>query len=402
VTRDITERRQAEKEKVELLESLNRSRKMEALGTLAGGVAHDLNNVLAGIVSYPDLLLMDIPADSPLKQPIETMRDSGQKAAAIVQDLLTLARRGVTVAEPVDLNEVVRKYLSSPEFERLQSFHPMVRVETRLSPELWPILGAPFHLFKALMNLVSNAAEAMPDGGRMTIATENRHLERPIQGYTKIPAGDYTVLRVADAGIGISPEDVNRVFEPFYTKKKMGRSGTGLGMAVVWGTVQDHNGFIDIESSIGRGTTLSLYLAATDEHPKNAGGPDVTEAYRGRGESVLVVDDVREQREVALRILEQLGYSPLAVGSGEEAVALLEKRAVDLLLLDMIMDPGIDGLETYKRILKCHPHQQAIITSGFAETERVIEARRLGAGGYLKKPYTVKNLGAAIQSVLAR
>jgi PAS domain S-box-containing protein len=400
--RDITDRLRAQKEKEELLESLSRSRKMEALGTLAGGVAHDLNNVLSGIVSYPDLLLMDMPDDSPLRQPIETMRNSGKKAAAIVQDLLTLARRNVSVCEVTNLNELVREYLSSPEFKRLKSYHPLVEMDIRLAPNLSHILGSTLHLFKSLMNLVSNAAEAMPEGGRLTISTENCHFDKPFIGYTKIPEGDYSLLKVSDTGIGISSEDINRIFEPFYSKKKMGRSGTGLGMAVVWGTVQDHNAFIDIESASGRGTVIALYLPVTDGVIANATEPTAIEDHRGAGESVLVVDDVKEQREVATRILEQLGYRALSASCGEEAVIYLEKNSVDLMLLDMIMDPGIDGLQTYKQILKHHPYQRAIITSGYAETKRVKEAQRLGAGGYLKKPYTVENLGKAIRNELRR
>lgn len=400
VTRNITERRRAQSEKEELQESLNRSRKMEALGTLAGGVAHDLNNVLSGIVSYPDLLLMDLPPESTLRQPIETMRTSGMKAAAIVQDLLTLARRGVTVTEAVDLNEIITEYLASPEFEKLQSFHPLVLVDAMLAPDLLPTLGSPVHLSKTVMNLVSNASEAMPDGGSLIVSTENCFLEKPLHGYTNVPAGEYAVLTVSDTGVGICAEDINRIFEPFYTKKKMGRSGTGLGMAVVWGTAQDHNGFIDIESTIDQGTVLKLYLPITDQACTDATEPAAVETFKGGGESVLVIDDVMEQREVATRILKQLGYKPISASSGEEAVAFMEINTVDLLLLDMIMDPGIDGLETFKRILDFHPHQQALITSGFAETERVKEARQIGVGGYLRKPYTVQNLGVSIQQVL--
>ena len=178
VTRDITERRRADKEKQALLESLSRSKKMEALGTLAGGVAHDLNNVLSGIVSYPDLMLLDLPDDSPLRRPIEVIRESGKKAAAIVQDLLTLARRGVQAEEIVNLNDLIGEYLISLEYQRLKSFHPLIEVETRLEPELLNIVGSSVHLSKTLMNLISNAAEAMPHGGKIIIATENRYLDR--------------------------------------------------------------------------------------------------------------------------------------------------------------------------------------------------------------------------------
>jgi PAS domain S-box-containing protein len=401
MARDITERRKAEREKRELLESLARSRKMEDLGTLAGGVAHDLNNVLSGIVSYPDLLLLDLPQDSPLRRPIEVIRESGKKAAAIVQDLLTLARRGVPTVDVVNLNDLVGEYLVSPEYQRLRSFHPRIEVETRLQSELLNMMGSSIHLAKTLMNLVSNAAEAMPDGGKIIIATENRYLDRSLKG-KEVREGDYAVLRVSDSGVGIPTEDLHRIFEPFFTKKKMGRSGTGLGMAVVWGTVQDHHGYIDVQSAEGRGTVITVFLPATRKESLKPAPQSSLETFKGAGQTVLVVDDMKEQREIAAQIIEQLGYVAKSAESGEQAVELLKHERADLLILDMIMDPGIDGLETYHQVKKLHPCQKAIITSGYAETERVKIAQRLGVGGYLKKPYTVHNLACAIKSELNR
>jgi PAS domain S-box-containing protein len=401
MTRDISERRKADKEKRELLESLARSKKMEALGTLAGGVAHDLNNVLSGIISYPDLLLMDLPEDSHLRRPIEVIRESGKRAAAIVQDLLTLARRGVATFEVVNLNDVVGEYLISPEYQRLRSMHPRVEIESRLDPELLNIMGSPIHLSKTIMNLVSNAAEAMPSGGTILIATEKRHLDRALKG-KDMQEGDYSVLRVVDSGMGISAEDLQRIFEPFFTKKKMGRSGTGLGMAVVWGTVQDHHGHIDVQSVEGRGTDITVYLPATRNELLKPEPVNSLNSFRGAGEMVLIVDDMKEQREIAMKIIEGLGYAAKSADSGEQAVELLKREKADLLILDMIMDPGIDGLETYHRVKQLHPHQKAIITSGYAETERIQIAQQLGAGSYLKKPYTVHNLALAIKSELNR
>jgi PAS domain S-box-containing protein len=402
VTRDITERRRISKEREELLTSLERSKKMEALGTLAGGVAHDLNNVLSGIVSYPDLLLMDLPPDSPLKRRIEIIRESGKKAAAIVQDLLTLARRGVAVAERVNLNELINEYLLSPEFNRLMSFHPNVDVACSLPPDTMNVMGSPIHLSKTIMNLVSNAAEAMPTGGRVLVATRNQYLETPLRGHTEIRKGDYVVLEVSDSGIGIAPEDLQRIFEPFYTKKKMGRSGTGLGMAVVWGTVQDHFGYIDVQSRQGVGTAITIYLPSCGRTADRRPEAQAAEDWHGAGETILVVDDAKEQREIAVEILKELGYEPKALPSGEEAVALLEREKIDLLILDMIMDPGIDGLETFRRVIQRHPGQKAIIASGFAETDRVKAAQSIGAGAYIRKPYTVDVLARAIKSELKR
>ncbi|MGD9161241.1 MAG: PAS domain-containing protein, partial [Desulfobacteraceae bacterium] len=235
---DITELESAEKQKKKLEKQLQRGQKMETLGTLAGGVAHDLNNVLSGIVSYPDLLLMNIPDDSPLKKPILAIKKSGEKAAAIVQDLLTLARRGVVSMEVLNLNNVILEYLESLEHAKLRSFHAGVDIEVNLGSDLLNITGSPVHLSKVVMNLISNAAEAMPDGGIASITTENRYVDTPIAGYDRVEEGDYVVLTIKDTGTGISPEDIDQIFEPFYTKKIMGRSGTGLGMSVIWGTVK--------------------------------------------------------------------------------------------------------------------------------------------------------------------
>ena len=403
VARDIRERKKVAAEKQRLEGQLQRAQKMEAIGTLAGGVAHDLNNILSGIVSYPDLLLMQLPQDSALRKPVQTIRDSGQKAAAIVQDLLTLARRGVAGVKVVNLNRIVSEYLESPEFEKLKSFHPDVRVDVDLAPGLLNIMASPVHLAKALMNLVSNAAEAMPQGGAARITTENRYVDQPISGYDRVEEGDYAVLRVSDTGVGISVEERERIFEPFYSKKVLGRSGTGLGMAVVWGTVKDLRGYIDIQSIVGQGTTFALYFPVTREPAAmEADAHQGLEAYHGRGETILVIDDVETQREIATLMLTQLGYAPCAVDSGEAAVRYVRNHRIDLLVLDMIMRPGIDGLDTYREILKVNPGQRAIIASGFSETARVKEAQRLGAGRYLRKPYTVERLGEAVRQELDR
>ena len=401
--KEIQERQRTDKEKRELEERLSRSQKMEALGLLAGGVAHDLNNVLSGIVSYPDLLLMDLNEDDPLRKPIATIKDSGQKAAAIVQDLLTLARRGVTNTEILNFNDdILYEYLRSPEHEKLKTYYPHIHIDTYLEPDLMNIKGSPVHLRKTLMNLVSNAAEAQPNDGKVAIYTRNQYIDRPVKGYDNVQEGDYIVLKIEDNGAGIAHEDLNKIFEPFYTKKIMGRSGTGLGMAVVWGTVQDHHGYIHVESSEGKGTTIELYFPITREGIKKEEALVPVEDYRGSGELILVVDDVKEQREIATHILTKLGYSVTSVSSGVEAIEYIKQNIVDMVVLDMIMDPGIDGLDTYKEIIKISSGQKAIIASGFAENERVKEAQRIGAGQYIKKPYTLEKIGLAIKHELSR
>ncbi|MBW1670798.1 MAG: response regulator [Deltaproteobacteria bacterium] len=398
--RDITELKQAEKKKKRLEKQLSQAQKMEILGTLAGKVAHDLNNVLSGIVSYPDLLLMQIPDDSPLRKSLLTIKESGNRASAIVQDLLTLTRRGVSVKEVVNLNEIINEYQKSPEYEQLRLFHPHIEIETKLETELLNITGSPIHLSKTIMNLISNAGEAIYEAGKITISTENRYIDRPVSGYEYVKEGNYVALIVSDTGVGISDEDIGKIFEPFYTEKKMGRSGTGLGMVVVWDTLKDHNGYIDIQSTHGNGTKFILYFPTTSRKSAENDTAFSIQNYLSKGESILVVDDVKQQREITSTILKELGYTVATVSSGEKAVEYLINNSVDLLVLDMIMEPGIDGLVTYKQILKLHPRQKAIITSGFSETRRVKKAQELGVGQYIKKPYTLEKIGIAIRNEL--
>jgi len=395
IVNDVTEQNRLEAQ-------LQRAQKMEAIGVLAGGVAHDLNNILSGLVSYPELLLLDIEESSPLRKPIQTIQKSGERAAAIVQDLLIMARRGTPITEVVNLNHIILEYLETPEHGKLLSFHPDVQIEADLDPKLLNILGSTAHLTKAMMNLVSNAAEAMPRGGKISVSTQNMYIDKPIKGYDDVNEGDYVVLTVTDRGTGMSPEDMDRIFEPFYTKKVMGRSGTGLGLAVLWGTVKDHGGHIDVRSTEDRGTTFMIYFPVSREEVPKIDPSFSIGDYRGGGKTVLVVDDVPVQREIATSILAKLGYSVDAVASGEEAVSHLHDGSADLIVLDMIMDPGIDGLETYKRILELHPGQKAIITSGFSETDNVKKVQALGAGPYIKKPYTLERIGRAVRDELRK
>ncbi len=397
---DITELKHAELEKRDLEARLQRAQKMEAIGTLAGGVAHDLNNILSGIVSYPELLLMDIPLDSPQRKPILTIQKSGERAAAIVQDLLTLARRGVVTTDVVNLNTIISDYLKSPEYENLKIYHPNVHVKIDFETNLLNILGSSVHLSKTVMNLVTNALEAIPDTGEIIISTENRYLDKSLNGYDKVKEGDYITLSVCDTGIGIPTEDLERIFEPFYTKKVMGKSGTGLGMAVVWGTVKDHNGYIDLKSTEGQGTKFTLYFPVVRKELAMDKPISSIQDIMGKGESILVVDDVEAQREIASDMLIKLGYSVVTVSSGEEAVHYMKNNSADLLVLDMIMEPGIDGLDTYKQILEINPDQKAIITSGYSETNRVREAQKLGATSYVKKPYLLEKIGKVIKTEL--
>jgi PAS domain S-box-containing protein len=402
IGRDITDRKRVEEEKRRLEERLQRAEKMEALGTLAGGVAHDLNNVLGVLSGYSELLLMEIPEGNRSRGHVEKILQSTEKGAAIIQDLLTLARRGVAVSDVINLNSIVSGFLKTPVFEKIKDYHPRVTFKTECDKNLLNITGSPLHLEKTLMNLVSNAAESISGEGTVTIRTESRYLDKPLRGYDEIKEGNYTVMTVSDTGMGIPAENKEKIFEPFYTKKTMGRSGTGLGLAIVWGTVKDHNGYIDVQTEVGQGTTFTLYFPVTSEELMAPQQKETVDRYMGKGESVLVVDDIAEQRDIAARLITQLGYEVHVVSSGEEAVKYLRGNRADILVLDMIMAPGIDGLETYQRVLKINPKQKAILVSGFSETDRVKEAQKLGAGAYVKKPYVMEKIGVAIRDELNR
>jgi CheY-like chemotaxis protein len=374
---------------------------METLGNLAGGVAHDLNNILGILVGYSELLSDEIDENSPLRKHVQTIMNSGERAAAVVQDLLTLARRGVVIRQTANLNRIVHDQLKTPELLELTLSHPRIRIKPNCDEDLLNIKGSTVHISATLTNLVINAAEAMPGGGVIRIWTENRHIDRPLSGYEEVQKGDYAVLSVSDMGSGISPEDLKHIFEPFYTRKVMGRSGSGLGLSVVWGTMKDHDGYIDVTTERGKGTTFTLYFPVTPDKFIREEKIPVSE-YLGKCETILVVDDEVGQRELATRMLTKLNYKATSVSNGEEAVEYLKQHDADLVVLDMIMDPGIDGYETYRRIMELKKKQKAILVSGFTETERVRMARELGAGAFLKKPFLQERLGLAVKKELDR
>lgn len=400
---EIEERKWAQKERLRLESELIRGEKMELLGRLAGGVAHDLNNVLSGIVSYPDLLLHRLAPDSDMRGPLQNIRRAGTRAAVIVQDLLTLARRGITTRENVQLNDTVNAHLQSPEFINLQKTYPDVAIETRLCPTLQSMSGSPVHLEKAIMNLLVNSFEAIENQGTIVIGTENRYVDTPIKGYDTTVPGNYVVFSISDTGMGIPQDKLAKIFEPFYTSKIMGRSGTGLGMTVVWGTVKDHEGYLDVKSVPDSGTTITIFFPALAQNMelKSQLKSMTREMQHGRGETILLVDDDAEQRSLGENILTIMGYRVETAGSGEEAIAFLKTNAAELVLLDMIMTPGMDGLDTFQQILSIKPEQKVIIVSGYSETDRIKKALDLGVRSYVKKPYGLEELSIMVQNVLA-
>ena len=394
IFRDITKRKQLESQ-------LLQAQKMEVIGNLAAGIAHDLNNILSGLVSYPDLLLLEIPQHDPLYQKIQVIQRSGKKAAVIVQDLLALARRGMAIDEIYNINTIISEYLESIEFQTIKERHPNTHIITDLPDNIFLVKGSSIHLSKVIMNILSNGLEAMPAGGDIIISTTNVYIDTDFDGYETIPEGEYVCISVSDSGVGIPADDLKRIFEPFYTKKSLHLSGTGLGMTIVWATIKDHNGYIDVQSEEGRGTTFQFYLPTTREDVRAQQRRIVLHDYLG-SEAILIVDDVPEQLDIAKNMLSKLGYTVHTAGSGEKALKYIKQHPVDLVILDMIMPNGLDGLETYQEMIQLFPDQKAIISSGFIESERVKKLLHLGAGDYVQKPYTLEKLGMAVRGELDR
>jgi PAS domain S-box-containing protein len=394
IFRDITYRKRLEHQ-------LMQAQKMEVIGNLAAGIAHDLNNILSGLVSYPDILLLEIPKDDPMYKKIQLIQRSGKKAAVIVQDLLTLARLGVTIDEICNLNNIIAEYLESFEFQSIKKRHHHTAIHTDLQDNLLNVKGSAVHLSKVIMNLLNNGLEAMPAGGDISISTSNMYVDTYLEGFEHIPEGEYVRVSVSDSGVGIPESDLKQIFEPFYTKKSMHLSGTGLGMTIVWATIKDHKGYIDIQSTEGRGTTFKLYLPTTREDILAQQRRLVLDDYLG-SETILIIDDIQEQLDIAKNMLTKLGYTVHSATSGEKALTTINRQPVDLVILDMIMPEGLDGLETYQEIIKLYPHQKAIITSGFSESDRVKKLLQLGVGAYVQKPYTLEKLGIAVRRELER
>lgn len=399
IARDTTEKKRVQQETEKLREQLRRAQKFEALGTLAGSVAHDLNNILSGIVGYPELLLKRLPADSELKGALEAIHDSGKRAATIVADLLTIARSAASTREVHDLNELIREISISPEFKKINSEHPQVSYSHLLNADQATIFCSPVHIKKCLMNLVVNGMEAISGSGHVTITTTTISIPDKQNDYSDLEPGNYVRLKVQDTGAGI-PENVREhIFEPFVSRKEMGRSGTGLGLTVVWNTVLDHEGRITIDSS-SAGSTFTLLFPIRAVNPESRPRENQSRDYTGNNDRILVIDDEPVLRDIAAEMLTELGYTVETVSSGEEAIQYIRKQQVDLLLIDMLMGSGMNGRQTYEEIIKICPDIKAVIASGFSESDEVKKAIKLGAEGFIQKPYTLDQLGMVVKNAL--
>ncbi|MFN2353122.1 MAG: response regulator [Desulfopila sp.] len=403
IIRDISDQIKREKEKLALQKKLSKASKLNALGMMAGSVAHDLNNILTAIVSYPDLMLARMEPSNPYYIDIQKIQAAGKHAAAIVSDLVSITRSGECTTTVSDLNEVISDHLTSIEHsERLQSF-PEIAVKTDLQKGLRHIECAPQQINKLLLNLIGNSLEAIQKNGTIRITTRSTKLSKAIQNdAVDLHPGDYVKLTVADNGPGISCKNIDKIFDPFFSTKKKEKSGTGLGLSIVWNCVQDHKGWIEVKK-LDPGLAFEIYFPATDKpRPKSpkSQGSDVNGSPTAHDKTILVVDDQPEQNMVMERMLDTLGYQATSVESGEKAIGYLEDNTVDLVLLDMLMGDGLNGRQTYEEILKIQPALKAVVVSGYSQKEEIENCRQLGISTFLDKPITIPILKEAIENVL--
>ncbi|UCC79679.1 MAG: PAS domain S-box protein [Candidatus Zixiibacteriota bacterium] len=375
-----------------LRELESRAQRLETAGQIAGQVAHDFNNLLAPLITYPEFVRRDLSKNHPALPYLKDIEKAAHKIADINQQLLTLGRRGHYNLVPLNLNDVIGETLNE-----LKPFPNTLVIETELAGDLLNIKAGRAQIHRVLSNMINNARDATQDIGRIVIKTENFYAENVAVAYGRVPRGEYVKLTISDTGHGISEGIIQKIFDPFFTTKTADKKrGSGLGLSVVDSVVKDHFGFLDLRSKVGEGTSFFFYFPITRENIDDR----VSGQIMGGNESVLVVDDDDIQRKVSLKILASLGYTVTTVESGEKALELLRQKPHDLLFLDMIMTPGIDGTETLRQALEINPLQKAIIISGFAETERVQEALKLGAGAFIRKPITIKKMAAAIRKEL--
>jgi PAS domain S-box-containing protein len=385
---DVTDRKRME-------EQLLRAQRLEAAGRIAGQVAHDFNNLLGPMTAYPELIKMRLPAGHSAASFCDAMLDAAQQMADINEDMMALARRGHFQQETVDLNGLVSQVV-----RQMGDRTGGIDVRLDFGSDVMLTIGSRSQLSRIVLNLLSNAIDAMHGSGTLTITTRNRYIDSPIGQYNRVEVGEYVEVAVSDTGSGIAEEIRDRIFDAFFTTKTTEkRRGCGLGLSVVQTIVEDHMGYIDLETVVGRGTTFRVYLPV---HREATNGAEVRASLVGGSERVLVVDDDPSQREVVKTMLSTLGYGVETAASGDEAVAFLRSHSVELVMLDMVMPPGMDGLSTYRQILMLRPDQRAIVMSGFALSDRMEAMQGLGAGAFLRKPLTIGKLAQAVRLELDR
>jgi PAS domain S-box-containing protein len=375
---------------------LRQSQKMEAIGTLAGGVAHDFNNMLTSIIGFSHLLGQELESDSPLKEFVDEIRKAADRAASLTRQLLTFSRRQVLNPVVLDLNSVVQNL--SGMFRRL--IGEDIEFEIVLGKKLACVKVDPSQIEQAIVNLVINARDAMPRGGRLTIATSNAEIPAEPGQPPQTADGSCVVLAVSDTGTGMDAETRARIFEPFFTTKPIGK-GTGLGLSTVYGLVQQSGGDISVSSELGRGTTFRISLPRTGEQASEAEAPSTEKDAADGSEVVLLVDDEEAVRSLARRILKAKGYNVLEAGSGEDALERARKHPgrIDLLLTDVVM-PGRSGPEIAQVLSRERPDLKVLYVSGYTHDDTLTRGLLESGVSFLQKPFGFEILARRVRDVL--
>lgn len=395
-TNDITEYKRAEAERVALQAQLLQAQKMESVGRLAGGVAHDFNNLLTAISGYAEMASTALDGNPAARQDLEEVMRSAERARNLTRQLLAFSRRQELQMRPVDLNVVVTDLARM--LRRL--IGEDIELELALAPGPAPVRADVSQIEQVLANLSVNARDAMPSGGRIVISTTNLDLDADAAAERGLTPGRYVRLVVADNGQGMTDGVKTHLFEPFFTTKEAGK-GTGLGLATVYGIVKQHGGEVSVDSDVGKGTAVSVYLPALGREPIDDARPGADQAARGGREVILLAEDEEVVREITRRVLERLGYRVLEAADGEQALQLVADGAVvpDLLITDLVM-PRMGGLELAHRLRDSVPGLRVLYTSGYTEETRALSDATASGDSYLPKPYTAAALGTRVRAIL--
>jgi PAS domain S-box-containing protein len=394
---DITDRKRAEKERKKLQAQLIQAQKMEAIGTLAGGIAHNFNNILMGVQGRTSLMMMDKDPSDPDYEHLKGIEEYVENAVELTRDLLGFARGGKYEVKPTDLNALIKH-----ENEMFGRTKKEIQIHDKYKKDLWVVEVDQGQIQQALLNLYVNAWQAMPDGGDLYIQTENIILDKEYIKPFEIIPGRYVKVSVTDTGVGMDAATREKIFDPFFSTKKTGL-GYGLGLASLYGIIKNHGGFINVYSEKGEGTTFNIYLPASEKVTVGKiPRPDLHKIQYGRG-TVLLVDDEKLVLQVGQAMLEKLGYRTLTAGSGKEALDLYEhqKDEIDLVILDMIM-PGMGGRETYERLKAIGGAAMVLLSSGYSINRQAQEILDRGCNRFIQKPFAIEELSRKVREALDR
>ncbi|MBA7616869.1 Sensor histidine kinase RcsC [subsurface metagenome] len=395
---EAAERKRAEESLRASEDRLLQAQKMEAIGRLAGGIAHDFNNLLTIIIGYSDLLLSQQSSGDSIEENVKQIKNSAERATSLTQQLLAFSRKQIFQTEVVNLNRLIESIQNM--LKRLIGEN--IDLSTRLDSDLGRIRADPGQIEQIIMNLVVNARDAMPNGGKLTIETRNVYLaEREDLQHPETIAGNYALLAIHDTGHGIDKNVKAHIFEPFYTTKELGK-GTGLGLSTVYGIVKQSGGSIDVHSELNKGTIFEIYLPVIDETDEKRNGAFINGETRGGSESIFVVEDEEILRKMTCTILKKLGYTTFEAESGSSAIDIFEKKGtggIDLLITDVIM-PEMSGRELSEKLLLENPGLKVLFMSGYAD-DAIMHHGVLEEGvAFLQKPFSPKHLARQVREVL--